>query len=161
MVSQVKAKGVLGEETSNNDWILFFFFLKKLMANISIIHEKAIDFFGWKDWLLSTCPLQRKSSLTQRCGGQGVCAHGCSPCVYMPVHTLFMCIFLSNSYKSHTNQIICFFSPHILEIKMHPYSENNLMDFHYGIQASLFPKTFMKTLNYSLLIDPPPKHAEC
>lgn len=44
---------------------------------------------------------------------------------------------------------------------MHQYSENNLMDFHYGIQASLFPKTFLKTLNYSLLIDPPPKHAEC
>lgn len=75
-----------------------FFFVKKPMANISIIHEEAIDFFGWKDWLLSTCPLQRKSSLTQRCGGRGARVCTCIFCmhVHVFVHTLFMCIFLSN-----------------------------------------------------------------
>lgn len=98
MVSQVKAKGVLGEETSNNDWI-FFFFVKKLMANISIIHEEAIDFFGWKDWLLSTCPLQRKSSLTQRCGGQGVRARvhmdALPPCTCLCTHCLCAYFYLT------------------------------------------------------------------
>lgn len=72
----------------------FFFFVKKLMANISIIHEEAIDFFGWKDWLLSTCPLQRKSSLTQRCVSGDMCLRACVYSVYMC--TLFLCVFLSN-----------------------------------------------------------------
>lgn len=99
---------------------LFFFFVKKLMANISIIHEEAIDFFGWKDWLLSTCPLQRKSSLTQRCvcvgGKEGcLCARVCS----VLVCTLFMCIFfiklLDISYKCDIMSLYI----HILERKMH------------------------------------------
>lgn len=74
------------------------FFVKKLMANISIIHEEAIDFFGWKDSLLSTCPLQRKSSLTQRCGcGVCVCAcvHICMPyvCASLGAYTVYTHIF--------------------------------------------------------------------
>lgn len=63
------------------------FFVKKLMANISIIHEEAIDFFGWKDWLLSTCPLQRKSSLTQRC----VCVLGGRRGAHVHVYVLCSC----------------------------------------------------------------------
>jgi len=76
----------------------FFFFVKKLMANISIIHEEAIDFFGWKDQLLSTCPLQRKSSLTQRFGGRVcVCARVYSVCVCMGLcaHYLYAYFYLT------------------------------------------------------------------
>lgn len=98
-----KSKGCAGGGNIEQ-WLDFFFFVKKLMANISIIHEEAIDFFGWKDWLPSTCPLQRKSSLTQRCGGQGVHARmhmdGLPPCTCLCTHCL--CAYFYVTFRPFT-----------------------------------------------------------
>lgn len=51
MISQGKSKECAGGRNIEQYLPLFFFSLKKLMANISIIHEEAIDFFFWLEGL--------------------------------------------------------------------------------------------------------------